>query len=142
MEEIKSKISVIQERVRRLKKLSDISFEKFIGDFILKDAIERNLEVAIQACLDIAKMIIKYQKLREPSDNKGAFVVLAENGLISEESLSFLIPMAGTRNILVHGYDKVDDTVLFGILKKHLNNFNRFISEIQRNFLDKQTDAD
>ena len=30
------------------------------------------------------------------------------------------MPMTGTRNILVHGYDKVDDSLIYGILKRHL----------------------
>ncbi|HDO22418.1 MAG TPA: DUF86 domain-containing protein [Nitrospirae bacterium] len=123
MEEIEAKIAVVQERVRRLSGFSGMSFESYLKDLTTKDAIERNIEVAIQACIDIAKMIIKKEGLREPEDNKGVFVVLAENGIISEESLRFLIPMAGTRNVLVYGYDKIDDTIVFGVLKKHLNDF-------------------
>ena len=135
MEEIEAKIAVVQERVRRLSRFSGMSFESYLKDLTTKDAIERNIEVAIQACIDIAKMIIKKEGLREPEDNKGVFVVLAENGLISEESLRFLIPMAGTRNVLVHGYDKIDDTIVFGVLKKHLNDFYRFLKEIEGGYL-------
>ena len=135
MEEIEAKIAVVQERVRRLSGFSGMSFESYLKDLTTKDAIERNIEVAIQACIDIAKMIIKKEGLREPEDNKGVFVVLAENGIISEESLRFLIPMAGTRNVLVHGYDKIDDTIVFGVLKKHLNDFYRFLKEIEEGYL-------
>jgi uncharacterized protein YutE (UPF0331/DUF86 family) len=131
MEEIKAKIAVILERVRRLSRLRGVSFEVYLSDYTNRDVVERNLEVAIQACIDIGRIIIKKEGLREPEDNKGVFVVLAENGIISEESLKFLVPMAGTRNILVHGYDKVDDTIIFGILKKHLNVFYRFVREVE-----------
>ena len=34
-----------------------------------------------------------------------------------------MVPMAGTRNILVHGYDKVNDSLIYGILKRHLDDF-------------------
>lgn len=138
MEEIKAKISLIQERLRRLEGFRNFSFESYLKDFIIKDAVERNLEVALQACIDIGKMIIKREGLREPGDNKGVFVVLAENGIISEDSLKFLLPMAGTRNVLVHGYDKVDDTIIFGILKKHLGDFKRFLSEIEEHYVRKK----
>ncbi|NWF75665.1 MAG: DUF86 domain-containing protein [Nitrospirae bacterium] len=134
MEEIKAKISVIQERVRRLSKFKKISFETYLKDITVKDAIERNIEVAIQACIDIAKIIIKKEGLREPEDNKGVFVVLSENNIISESSLRFLIPMAGTRNILVHGYEKIDDAIIFGVLKKHLSDFNTFLKEIEERY--------
>ncbi len=29
-----------------------------------------------------------------------------------------MAPVAGTRNILVHGYDKIDDSLIYGILKR------------------------
>lgn len=90
--------------------------------------------MAIQACIDIARIIIKKEGLREPEDNKGIFVVLAENGIISEESLRFLIPMAGTRNVLVHGYDKIDDMIIFEVLKKHLNDFYIFLKEVEERY--------
>ena len=139
MEEIKSKIAVIQERGRRLSKFAGLSYEAYLKDFITKDAVERNIEVAIQACIDIAKIIIKRERFREPEDNKGIFVVLAENGIISEKSLKFLIPMAGTRNILIHGYDKIDDSIVFGIFKKHLPDFISYIKDIDKNYIEKKS---
>ncbi len=138
MEEINAKISVVHERVRRLSGFSEISFESYLKDYTTKDVVERNIEVAIQACIDIARIIIKREGLREPEDNKGVFVVIAENGIISEESLRFLIPMAGTRNVLVHGYDKVNDTIIIGVLKKHLNDFYTFLREIEERYIDKK----
>ena len=129
MEAIEAKIAVVQERTRRLSSFQKLSFENYLGDPTVKDAVERNIEVAIQACIDISRIIIKTEKLREPEDNKGVFVVLFENSIISKESLKFLIPMAGTRNVLVHGYEKIDDSIIFGVLKKHLPDFYIFLSE-------------
>jgi uncharacterized protein YutE (UPF0331/DUF86 family) len=138
LEEIKSKIAVVQERVRRLSIFTGLSFESYLKDLTTRDAVERNIEVAIQACIDIARIIIKLEGLREPEDNKGVFVVLAENAIISEDSLRFLIPMAGTRNILVHGYDKIDDAIIFSVLKKHLSDFNTFLKEIEERYLENK----
>ena len=132
---IEAKIATIADRVKRLKGFADIAYNNFSESSDTKDIVERNLQVAIEACLDIGKIIISEMNLREPSDNKGVFNVLVENGIISDESLSFLIPMAGTRNVLVHGYDKIDDTIIFGILKKHLDDFSRFVGEINKNYL-------
>lgn len=79
MEEINAKTAVIQERIRRLSNFSGLSFESYLKDLTVRDAVERNIEVAIQACIDIARIIIKREKLREPEDNKGVFV---DNGNI------------------------------------------------------------
>jgi len=134
LEEIRAKIAVVQERVRRLSTFTGLSFESYLKDLTTRDAVERNIEVAIQACIDIARIIIKLEGLREPEDNKGVFVVLAENGIVGEDSLRFLIPMAGTRNVLVHGYDKIDDAIIFSVLKKHLSDFKTFLKQIEEKY--------
>ncbi len=111
------------------------SFNEYQASLDAKDIAERNLQVAIEACLDIGKIIISAKKLNEPKDNKGIFVVLAEGGIISHKSLDFLLPIAGARNILVHGYDKVDDGLIYGVIKSHLDDFANFLREIKENYL-------
>ena len=116
------------------------SFNEYQASLDAKDIAERNLQVAIEACLDIGKIIISDKKLNEPKDNKGIFVVLAEGGIISHKSLDFLLPMAGARNILVHGYDKVDDGLIYGVIKSHLDDFAKFLREIKENYLTRRVE--
>jgi uncharacterized protein YutE (UPF0331/DUF86 family) len=134
---IERKIGTVQERVGKLEELSRSvqSFDEYRSSANTKDIVERNLQVALEACLDIAKIVISQKGLSEPKDNQGLFVVLAEANVISEESLKFLVPMAGTRNILVHGYDKVDDSVIYGVIKKHLGDFYAYLKEVKDNYL-------
>jgi len=136
---VQSKIAVVIDRVERLKRLSDKinTFNTYAQSADLKDLAERNLQIAIEACFDIGKIIISQKMLRDPKDNKDIFVILAEAGIIGLRSLEFLTPMAGTRNILVHGYDKVDDSLVYGILKRHLDDFDIFLTEIRDNYLSK-----
>ena len=126
-----------RERLERLEQLCKefSSFNEYQASLDAKDIAERNLQVAIEACLDIGKIIISLEELNEPKDNKGIFVVLAEAGIISRKSLDFLLPMAGTRNVLVHGYDKVEDGLIYGVIKSHLDDFATFLREIKENYL-------
>ena len=130
----------IEDRVSRLRELSsDISsFEDYQASRNYREIVERNLQVAIEGCLDVGKIIISRERLRQPEDNKGIFVVLTEVGILRKESLSSLIPMAGTRNILVHGYDKIEDVQVYGILKRKLGDFLIFLRDIKDNYLQKQ----
>ena len=139
MKSIDKKVEIVQDRVKRLKELSATikTFEQYQASLNTKDIAERNLHVAIEACLDISKIIISTSGLSEPKDNKGVFTVLAEAGILSEAGLRFLIPMAGTRNILVHGYDKVEDSIIYGVIKRRLNDFDLFLREIKKNFINK-----
>ena len=144
MKTIEKKIKAVQDRVKRLEQLSDTlsSFDKYQASPDVKDIAERNIQVAIEGCLDIAKIVISSKELPEPKDNKGVFTVLAEAGILSDASLKFLVPMAGTRNVLVHGYDKVEDSVIYGVLKRHLDDFAVFLKEIKENYLNAAKKAD
>ncbi|UCF84814.1 MAG: DUF86 domain-containing protein [Desulfobacteraceae bacterium] len=137
MKAIEKKIKSVEERIRKLQSLAQnlSSFQDYQTSSDSKDIAERNLQVAIETCLDIGKIIISREGLKEPKDNKGVFVVLAEAGFMSSENLTFMVPMAGTRNILVHGYDKVDDSVIYGILRTHIDDFTTFLKEIRDNYL-------
>ena len=141
---MEKKIKAVQDRVKRLEQLSATlsSFGKYQASPDAKDIAERNIQVAIEGCLDIAKVVISSMELPEPKDNKGVFTVLAEAGILSDASLKFLIPMAGTRNVLVHGYDKVEDSVIYGVLKRHLDDFAVFLKEIKENHLDRTNGTD
>ena len=141
---MEKKIKAVQDRVKRLEQLSATlsSFGKYQASPDAKDIAERNLQVAIEGCLDIAKVVISSMELPEPKDNKGVFTTLAEAGILGNESLKFLVPMAGTRNVLVHGYDKVEDSIIYGVIKQHLKDFAVFLKEINENYLNATKRAD
>ncbi len=144
MKTMEKKIKAVQDRVKRLEQLSATlsSFGKYQASPDCKDIAERNIQVAIEGCLDIAKVVISSMELPEPKDNKGVFTVLAEAGILSNESLKFLVPMAETRNVLVRGYDKVEDSVIYEVMKRHLDDFAVFLKEIKKNYLERTNGAD
>ena len=132
MKSIEKKMMMVETRVLKLKRMSKNinSFEEYLSSQDNIDIAERNIHVAIEACMDIGKIIIANKNLKEPVDNKGIFAILAEAGIINKKSLGFLMPMAGTRNILVHGYDRVDSALIYGIIKKHLQDFDEFLGQL------------
>ena len=134
MKAIEKKVSIAEQRIAKLREMSRRlnSFEDYAASRDNMDIAERNLQVAIEACLDIGKIIIANEGLSEPADNKGIFAVLAEAGIITKESLGFLLPMAGTRNIIVHGYDRIDNALIYGIMEKYLTNFDDFLDQIRK----------
>ena len=139
MKSIERKIKSVEGRLNKLKSLSEslLSFESYQASTDKKDIAERNIQVAIETCLDIGKIIISEKGLNEPKDNKGIFIILSESGYLEEDSLSFMVPMAGTRNILVHGYDKVDDELIYSILKRHIDDFHTFLKQIRDSYISK-----
>ena len=41
-----------------------------------------------------------------------------------------------------HGYDKVEDSVIYGVLKRHLDDFAVFLKEIKENHLNRTNGTD
>ena len=68
MGSVEGKITAVQERLERLRRLSQsvASFEEYQAALDAKDIAERNLQVAIESCLDIGKIIISKEGLDEP----------------------------------------------------------------------------
>ena len=108
-----------------LKKLSEIkndnpTLKKYRISWKDRDSAERNLHKIIEAIIDIGKMIIAGKKLREPANNREVFQILEENGIFPQEFMPLMDKMIGMRNIIVHGYNRIDDSIVFRVLKKNL----------------------
>jgi len=118
-----------------IKKLRDLgrqapTYAEYVKSWLIKDAAERNLHKAIEAILDIGKMIVADKGLKAPESNREAFYILAENGLFPAEYLELMDKMIGMRNVIVHGYDKVEDNVVYGVLKKNIKDINKITAHL------------
>jgi len=109
--------------------------DEFEDDPYLKDIVERNLEVAAQACIDIANRIITLERLEKPADAYGAIEALGEIGVLPRELAQRLAPITGLRNILVHEYLRIDwDQVLDNLQRLiDLHKFAEHVAEWMRN---------
>ncbi len=77
----------------------------------------------IEICADIANHIIADKEYRVPKSYADTFRVLYEEGIIEEAIFKVMENMAKFRNIVVHRYDKVDESIVVNILKRHLDDF-------------------
>ncbi|MCG1011489.1 DUF86 domain-containing protein [Tepidanaerobacter sp. GT38] len=112
-----------------------LSWEKFERDKVVRRYIERTLHMAIEACLDIANHIIAYEGYREPIDNKDAFQVLYEQGILKEGLTENLKKMAQFRNVIVHDYIRVQPEIVFTILQRNQGDILEFANIIKEKFL-------
>jgi len=110
--------------------------EELLQDLYLQDIIERNLEVAAQAVIDIANRIISLEGLEKPRDYYGAIIRLGEAGILSFEFSEKLAPIAGFRNILVHDYLDINWDEVYNNLHQ-LNDLSHFMKQI-KNWMKKK----
>lgn len=126
---IVKKLAFIETCVRELRSLArpeeirlDVRQERFI---------EHTLQIAIQAALDVAGHIVSDERLGEPRTNQELFQLLERYDWIPTDLSSSLRRMAGFRNILVHGYEDVDLTIVVTIVTDHLDDLLQFVSLIR-----------
>lgn len=119
---LRNEVGVLKRERDRLR-----SFEEYKDDIRLKRAMERSLQVSVEACLDIGRRIIAMKSFRYPEDDKDVFQVLYEYGVAPAELLPALIDMARFRNLVVYDYARIDDAQVYAILKEKLTDFDAYV---------------
>ncbi len=126
---VAKKLTFIETCLRELRELAhpelierDLREERFVA---------HTLQLAIRAALDIASHIVSDERLGEPETNRQLFELLAENGWIPWESAGPLTRMVGFRNILVHGYQEVDRTVVRDVVENRLEDLDTYAVAIR-----------
>jgi len=128
---LENKISATQKYLRILNNYQKYSKEEILKNLDLIGATERYLYLAIQAAIDLADAFISYKNFRKPTSLKEGFEILQEEGIIQVELRDRLIKMTGFRNILAHGYEKVDYDIVYDILQNRLKDIEKFIKTVQ-----------
>ena len=104
--------------------------EEILQDPYLQDIIERNLEVAAQAVIDIANRIISIEGLEKPRDYFEAILRLGQSDILPLDFAKKLAPLAGFRNILVHDYMDINWDEVYKNLHQ-LNDISRFMNNVK-----------
>jgi uncharacterized protein YutE (UPF0331/DUF86 family) len=93
--------------------------------------VEHTLQIAIQAILNIASHIVSEERLGEPARNQDLIDLLARHGWVDEAQAAVLHRMIGFRNVLVHGYEAVDLSIVEDIARRHLDDLLSFARSIR-----------
>jgi len=128
---VEKKLRRIEEFLRELKNVEISTVEEFKENVITRRFIERNIELAIEQMIEICKHFVSGLDLSEPETYSECFDMLAKEGVILEQSLDTFKSMVRFRNILIHAYEGVDDSMTYGIYKRRLDDFKIFIKEIR-----------
>ena len=92
-------------------------------------AVERGLQLCVQNVLDIATHLVASAG-RDAPDYTTAIEELGRLGMLPPELARKLRPLAGFRNVLVHGYLKLDLDRVHEVLNMHLDEVREFARAI------------
>lgn len=129
LERLLAKIDELDGYRQEIHEISPENFEEFKGTE-KKRACERLLQVSIESVIDICALIVSGLRLGLPAEENDLFEKLEQAGIISSQTLVKLKKMRGFRNILVHEYGRINDELVYNILKTQLNEFDEFKKEI------------
>lgn len=135
---INRKIVLLTQLKKELKGYDIKTLAAFKGAPKDQKAVEKLLQELIEICMDIGKHIIADEGFRFPENAKEIFTILNENRVISKKSMAIMHKMVGFRNILVHLYEKIDLEIVYEVYKKHMGDFDSFVSEIN-SFVNKKS---
>jgi len=127
---IEKRLAVIDTCVSDLRALARA--DRLDTDIRERRFVERTLQVAIQAALDVASHIVSERRLGEPATNRELLTLLERDGWVPSELRARLADMAGFRDVTVHRYDDVDLDVVRDVLKNHLVDLERFTAGVRQ----------
>ena len=125
---VKKKLARILTCVHQLRTLAD--YAKFDVDVVQQGFVERTLQVAIEAALDVASHIVSEERLGEPSSNHEMFVLLARAGWVDASQVDPLKRMTGFCNVLVHEYEDVDLAIVKLVATTKLGDLEAFVRAV------------
>jgi uncharacterized protein YutE (UPF0331/DUF86 family) len=126
---VAKKLALIETSVRELQTLAR-------PDEIQRDIRELRfvaytLQIAIQAALDVAAHIVADERLGEPRTNRELFELLQRYGWVLPDLAASLRGMVGFRNIVVHGYERVNGAIVEEIVRSNLDDLLGFVNAIR-----------
>ena len=127
---IERNLSLIQEFLIELKRLSLMTEDEFLSDKRNPAAAESYLRRSLEAMFDIGRHILAKSYGFKELEYKNIALELGEKGVINNDYSKNLIKMAGYRNRMVHLYHEISSEEIYKILKGHLVDVEKFITEI------------
>jgi uncharacterized protein YutE (UPF0331/DUF86 family) len=126
---VAKKLALVETYVAELRR--EVDLERLPTDVKERRFVEHTLQVAIQACLDVASHVVSDNRLGEPRTNHELFTLLERAGWLDAQLAGTLRKMVGFRNILVHGYAAVDPAVAEAVVRGGLGDFDAFVTAIR-----------
>ena len=129
-EVVVARIARIREELRRLQGIGEMTLDAFLASPLHQHATERELQVVVEACLDLGHHVIAREGMRRPGDYKEVFTILGEAGVVPASLVPRLRAMAGLRNVLTHMYLDVDAERVYGFATRDLGDVEAFVQAV------------
>lgn len=132
---LQRKLAFIDLTLGKLEHLKTMTPKDFLVSFQAVDSAKYNLQVSIEAVIDVATHIVARERWGVPASAGEAVKVLMQHGVLEETQAARLTQMIKFRNRIVHLYQEVDDQQIYIILQENLGDFRSFVKTVLVKFL-------
>jgi uncharacterized protein YutE (UPF0331/DUF86 family) len=129
-DKIRQKIHYIREQLKNLNEVKSLPPQDFLSSSLYINASLRELQVAIEAMIDICNHIVAREGWGILRSYQDGFRILTEHNVLEKEMLDIFIRMVKFRNRIVHLYDELKPEEVYRILQENLGDFERFVAFI------------
>jgi len=130
IQRINEKTSDIKEAVEILSKYASRDDQEFLGNPEAIRSARYSFIVLAEAATNIATHLCARLLKKAPATYAESFTFLADHKLIDPALAARLGKMMGFRNLLVHGYSKIDDNKMLQIMRKDLTDVELYLKEV------------
>jgi len=118
--------------------VNGFSVEEIKNDHLKYRSIERLFQLAVDVMIDINVHILKEENFGAPDDLQSTFKVLGDSKVLDRVFAYKIAPLVGSRNMIVHRYEKLDMNMFLNNLKNNFSDFKRYIIDINIFFKTKK----
>lgn len=123
------KIGAVRQALARVRTRQHLTCEQFIKDFDAQDVVLRNIQLAIQGCIDLASHIIADEDWRIPGSLAELVDVLKQRQVLTIQTANAMRSAIGLRNLLVHEYTELNLGIVYQVSQNQLRDIESFFSK-------------
>jgi uncharacterized protein YutE (UPF0331/DUF86 family) len=123
------RLLAMNEALRELERPGAADERALVVDPVLRAAVERWLQVAIEACIDVADHVVAAHGWTPVESARAGFARLAAHGKLPADLADKLGDAAALRNILVHDYVSIDLARLARVVREDLADLRAFAAQ-------------
>lgn len=130
VETIVEKAEYVQTCLEILAANQSVSRESFRERPETRDIVERRFEKASQACIDVARMLVRDIDGHAPASNAATMRRLGECDVLTDATAESMAEAAMFRNVLAHEYgDVLDQDIVYDALQD-LGRYRDFLVDV------------
>lgn len=129
---IRRKLDRIIKCLQRIRAAHDKTIEDYLSDADLQAIMERQLELAVGAAVDLNVHLLAQSGYGIPADAYTSFLELAQHLRAIPLDLAYeLAPSTGLRNRLAHEYEGIDHSLVFAGLQRAVELFPKYVAAVE-----------